>query len=528
MANKFLSLLSFCVLLNSCAQIVNPTGGSKDQTAPEVVSINPANKSIHFSKESIEIKFNEFIQLNNPEDQIIISPPLSEQPEYINKGKSLQIKLRAPLKNNTTYTINFGNAIGDNTENNQLNNLNYVFSTGDNLDSNFISGSVVNAFTDTKEKSITVALYDASDFNDSSLIKNKPIYLGKTNESGDFYINNLPLFDFYLFAFKDDNKNLKLDKNEQLAYHGSSLNTSDSLSKKISLKLFKPDAFFPSQLIDTFSREPNKFQFIIYKPSSSITITRTDGTPVYIKKSEGKEFTDTLIVYSTAKPNNTYSFLIQQHESTYTVDIHQKSLFKEPKLSFQYQKQPELKDSIHFHFNTPILSIDTTKLILLKDSLKIPYQFIQKNAFECILINEWEEKKNYKLIIGDSTFIDFYKQPNKKEQSSFTTKSNKDYANLLLHVKVKGKLSHQVLIQLISKDELKPDYQYIINQSTDLSIPLILPGSYRIKYIYDSNNNGKWDNGDLKLQKQPEEVRFISNPIQIKAYWDLEQSVLID
>lgn len=529
MLNSRILLPLFATLLASCAQIVTPTGGGKDHSAPEIVSVNPENKAINFNQREVVLKFNEYIQLNNPDEQIIISPPLSERPDFTIKGKILMIKLKAPLKSNTTYTINFGNAIGDNTENNQVANLTYTFTTGTKLDSNSISGTVINSFTGIPEKSTLIALYDTAGFNDSTCFKSQPMYLAKTDDIGHFFVQNLPAYSFYLFAFKDDNKNLKIDKTEHLAYQSFSTSSVDTIAKNLNLRLFKPDAFLPTQIIDTFSREPNRFQFVIYKASSDIEISRTDKKTTLVKKIEGKEYADTFIVYTEISKGEKCVFTVNQNDISQQISLTNKVLFKAPKLNVTYNRQPELNDSVRLVFNIPIITTDTTRIHLYQDSVKVPFSVIKKTPFEFALVHQWAERKTYKLIIGDSAFTDFYNQPNKKDQTSFTSKTTKDYANLLLHVKISNsKVKHPIVLQIIGNDELKPDYQFSLDKSTDINIPFMLPGSYRIKYIYDTNGNGKWDNGDYSLGKQPELVRFIPEILQMKAYWDLEQSVLID
>ena len=255
MHNKFAIYLILGVLmLSSCAQIVNPTGGERDLTAPEILTTSPKNKSTNFSKSTIQIKFNEFIQLNNPSEQIIISPPLENKPEFINKGRLLEIKLKEGLLPNTTYTINFGNAIGDNKENNLVKDFVYVFSTGDVIDSNYLAGKIENAFTNQPESGITVGLYHIEGFNDSTIIKSKPIYMSKTNENGLFSINNLPTDDFNIIAFKDENKNLKKEVNEAVAFLPTAVNSADSNNRDLVLKIFKPNLYKQGRVIDTFNR----------------------------------------------------------------------------------------------------------------------------------------------------------------------------------------------------------------------------------------------------------------------------------
>ncbi len=135
---------SSIILFYSCANQATPTGGPKDSEAPQIIESIPENRSTHFAEKEITIKFDEYAKLNNV-SQILVSPPFKEKPEFKFKKKSLFISINDTLKDSTTYTINFGEAIIDITEGNPLRNFQYVFSTGGYVDSMEISGTVVRA-----------------------------------------------------------------------------------------------------------------------------------------------------------------------------------------------------------------------------------------------------------------------------------------------------------------------------------------------------------------------------------------------
>ncbi len=530
MRNKLINAGCFLGLIwiTSCAQIVNPSGGSRDTTAPEVVSVVPNNKSTQFKSSKIEVKFNEFIQLNTPNDQVIISPPLENKPEFINKGKILEIRFKDALLPNTTYTINFGNAIGDNTENNLLKDYSYVFSTGANIDSNFIAGNVLNAFNNKPETEVTIALYNIDGFNDSTIIKNKPIYIGKTNTDGSFSINNLPNQNFKLFAFNDANKNLKIETTEAKAFLNNNINTTDTVNRLLALNVFKPNLHPLQKIVDTFNREPNKYVFIVYQPKL-FTVQNTNGNKTYVKHIANIAGFDTFYVFTATQTTDTVTiFNITNTIGKSAVRIKHKSIYKANKPLLTINKQLELNDTIKFSLNNPIIQIDTTQITLLKDTIKIGYNLLKLSEFEYGILSNWEQKTTYRLTINDSALYDFYNQYNKEEKAVYATKELKDYANLVLNVKVPKAKTHQYILQILSSDEKTLAYQFIVNTSTQITIDYMLPGSYKIKYIYDANNNGIWDNGDLNTLTQPEKVGYNTELINLKAYWDLEQSVLIE
>ncbi len=204
-------------IASGCAKIGSPTGGPKDEIPPKIVESKPGNYSTNFSSKKIEITFDEFIQLKNIYNELIISPPLKERPENKLKGKSLVVDLNNELKENTTYTLNFGNAIADNNEGNVLANFEFVISTGDYVDSLSVTGKLVNAFNlKPEEDPVFIMLYE--NLKDSAPYFEIPSYIGKTNKDGTFAVNNIKEDTFRIFALKDANSNLLFDANEKIAF----------------------------------------------------------------------------------------------------------------------------------------------------------------------------------------------------------------------------------------------------------------------------------------------------------------------
>jgi hypothetical protein len=206
----------------SCANPVTPEGGPKDVKPPVVLLCDPANRTVKFNTNSIRIVFDEFINLKNPLSEIFISPPLRERLDPKLRGKSLVIKINDSLAAFTTYSISFGNAISDITENNILRDFTYVFSTGDYIDSLSLRGNLLNAFDHIPQKDVFAELYinnnDTLPF-DSLPLKLPPYYVTKTDEKGNFIFNNLKKNDFLLFALSDQNGDLIFNQpSEKIAF----------------------------------------------------------------------------------------------------------------------------------------------------------------------------------------------------------------------------------------------------------------------------------------------------------------------
>lgn len=193
----------------SCANQVAPTGGPKDVTPPKVLGSYPLNKSTNFKESKVRILFDEYVVLDNPAQQVVISPPMVPFPSFKIKGKELVIEFEDSLRSNTTYTINITAAVKDLTESNVLPDFQYVFSTGDYLDSFIVTGRVVEAEKGELIEGVLVMLYNV--LEDSVVYKEKPYYFGRTNKDGSFLIENIKGGQYKVFAVKDENFNLKYD-----------------------------------------------------------------------------------------------------------------------------------------------------------------------------------------------------------------------------------------------------------------------------------------------------------------------------
>jgi uncharacterized protein (DUF2141 family) len=184
-----------------CGQIGMPTGGPKDSIPPQLTNASPALKSTNVTGNKITLTFNEYIDLKEPQTNVMISPLPKKQPSIEFKLKTVTVKLKDTLLPNTTYSINFGKAIVDNNEGNHLKDFVYVFSTGNHIDSFRLSGKVILAETGKPDSTLLALLYRKTD--DSAVRKNKPDYVARLSGDGSFEFVNLPAGSFNIYALKD-------------------------------------------------------------------------------------------------------------------------------------------------------------------------------------------------------------------------------------------------------------------------------------------------------------------------------------
>jgi hypothetical protein len=206
-----------------CAKIGSPYGGLKDETPPKVIKTKPPEKSTHFvPQKKIIITFDEYIQLQNIFQEMIISPPIDGTILAQVKGKSLVVEFpEEAVFDTTTYTLSFGNAIMDNNESNVLKNYEYVFSLKGHIDTMNVEGRIVSAFNHQPDKDrMYVMLY--KNLADSAPLLEKPRYICRADEQGYFSMHNLETGVYRAFALKDANSNMLFDlPNEQIAFSDS-------------------------------------------------------------------------------------------------------------------------------------------------------------------------------------------------------------------------------------------------------------------------------------------------------------------
>ncbi|MFQ3579571.1 MAG: Ig-like domain-containing protein, partial [Bacteroidales bacterium] len=238
---KFLAgVITFITFLFSCAKQVPLTGGPKDTEPPKLVYASPYIGSTNFSQQKVILKFDEFIKLNSLNQKLIISPPINPEPKINLSGKSIKILFEPnSLSENTTYLINFNDAIADVNENNAINSFIYAFSTGNVIDSLMISGKAVDALSQKPADDIWILLH--INLSDTAITSLKPDYITKTDRNGNFTVPFLKQNQYRLYALKDINFNYIYDlPNEMIAFHDSIITPTavfDTVSKKV---IFQP------------------------------------------------------------------------------------------------------------------------------------------------------------------------------------------------------------------------------------------------------------------------------------------------
>ncbi len=384
-----------------------------------------------------------------------------------------------------------------------------------------------DAFNNRPQKGIIVGIYPENEFNDSTLIKTHPTYFSKSNEKGEYKIENLPAKTFYLYAFKDENSDIKYSKNEIVAFNKEPIKAIASSDPK-GLLLYKPLEFEPNKLLDTLAKQKGKYQFVVYKPHKINIIPQTK-LKVYTEFTPGKDLKDTISFYIPQQSDTIpLIFTIIKEDSVFQVSLKTKSKSKLPGFFLHVNTNIGLKDSIHIYSTTPLEGFIRNSIVFKEDTLIMPIKFFKEiDKQHWLLYHPFKEKTTYSIEIKDSMLQDVYGKFNKALKESIFTKSAKDYGNLILSIKTSR--PGPFLIQLVEDNaEEKVIYTRPINTSGEILFEDINPIVVKVKIIIDINNNGKWDEGNLKLRILPEQVYYYDQSITIKAYWDIEHSIDLD
>ena len=219
------AVAALLLMLSACARMGNPDGGWFDEQPPRVVGSMPKEQSIGIGNKKITIFFDEYIKLDNPSEKVVISPPQLEQADIRTQGKRITVELKDSLKPNTTYTVDFSDAISDNNEGNPMGNYTFTFSTGDHIDTLEVGGTVLEAENLEPIKGILVGLYDigdgSSDFSATdTLLRSAPMQrVSRTDSRGRFHVKGVAPGRYRVFALQDVDANYVWNaKSEKVAF----------------------------------------------------------------------------------------------------------------------------------------------------------------------------------------------------------------------------------------------------------------------------------------------------------------------
>ena len=522
---QHLFLIFLVLSFSQCAKKGRPDGGPMDEDAPIFVTANPPYETINFDKKEINIYFNEYIKLKDLTKQLIISPPLNpENPPLISPqgtpSKFINIKILDTLKENSTYIFDFGNSVQDNNESNTLERFKYIFSTGNYIDSLSLSGNVKNAFISKSVEDIKLLLYRLdSSYTDSAVYNRKPDYVTSSLDSSNYQFTNLRKGNYLLVALDDVRSDYIFNpETDKIGFLNDTITLPRDSIINHTISIFKEELPY----IFRRGKEIRKGQLIFgYKGKpKNLTVETLSAVPDNFKTiifpEKGK---DTLNLWHSLIEKDSLIFKISDNiiSDTVTVKLRKKEL-DSLKVNEITGGILNLKDTLFFLTNNPVVSIDTSRINFKQsDSINFPYEaFISKKENKIGFLFEKKYKKSYKINLYPNALTDIFNTTNDTISSLFRTRGTEDYGEISVTIQNPKKIP--VIIQLTDINDATI-VQETCSENKNISFDLLIPQKYKIRIIYDSNQNGIWDTGSYLEKKQPEYVEYFPETQEVRANW---------
>lgn len=520
------------VALASCASINNPEGGPKDVEAPQLLRSSPNPRELNVSTKTITLEFDEEIQPNNLNKELLITPYTDNKYRVKLSRTTLQLIFEEAFESNTTYTFNFRKGIQDITEKNTAEGLLLTFSTGSFIDSSRVSGNVVQLLNQRPEKEAVVALYPTSDT--LSIRKSRPYYQTQTDAGGEFSFENIKAGQYRIFALTDKNNNSLYDsEDERIAYRSEPVQVS-STPQEVLLQTVRIDTKRPilqrrEKYIDRFVANYSEgVESFIARPVDSPKDTlvhkiSADGKIVDLfgdSRFSGGRAILTALDSAANRAVDTVQIAFEGKRAQRVKGAQLKANGTNNNTVNEGQRVViELETPVKVSSKEPVrLLIDTVEVA----RLTYPNQVVlDVTGTELIFVMpRWTSNNRQATIVVDSTAI----VPVQGEPLSFpvlqvTVAEAKGAGNV--RGNIKAQQQHYIVQLVDSQFKVKRQVRNVKNYD----FRNIEPGTYYIRVILDANNNGKWDGGDPELRREPEKVYIHEKPLEIRANWEMEENI---
>lgn len=564
---SFYSIVLFLLFLAlACAKQTVPTGGPKDTIPPSLISSTPLNKQTNFRSQVITLTFDEYVNINNPREQLIITPSLGKNSEMKAKKKTVTLELASPPEDSTTYTINFRESIQDLTERNPARNLKLAFSTGPYIDSLSITGKAFDRVTGRDLKNITVGLYHNADtFN---IFEHMPLYFTKADDKGLFLLENLKAGRYFIYAYDDKNKNLTVDsKTEAYGFLKDSIFLEPGVLSEAEIPLIRLDArpiklisarpynnYFAvktskgllSYTLETVNKEDSIVSLYAGADQTTINVfpinMTSDSIQINLKAKDSISFNIDTVLYlkRPIKKADPESFTFKIEKPTIlsnTPELKTTLTFSKPVTAINFDSLNYKIDStntIAFNKEDVIINSVNSITLLKKIDHKLLFSEPKQNTADVTAQDlkkgskaTKDKTKINKLLFGKGAFISIENDSSLQSEQQVSLVKQEETSTILVSVQTD---SSNFIVQLVNKN-------YEIIQSTSNTKKVVFnnvtPGDYQIRLIIDNNANKVWDPGNFYTKTEPEPIMYYKSEeglqsINIKANWELGPLLITD
>ena len=571
----------FISLSYSCANMASPNGGPYDEAPPKFVSSTPVPNQLNYKGKKVEILFDELIKVDNPLENVVVTPPQKSQPVVQANGRRVTVELEDSLLENTTYTIDFTNSISDNNEGNVFQNFSFAFSTGPTIDSLEVSGVVLNAENLEPMPGITIGIH--TNLEDSAFLKIPFVRTSRTNDRGEFTIRNIATGTYRIYALNDALRSYMHNQpGQEIAYANSLVvptfefsTRQDTIWKDTltidTIKTVNYTHFMPDNIVLRLFKEKFDRQYMLRpeRPTDRMLVVRFNApldtlpelTPVnfepvdsawyFVQRLEENRAANLWLIDSTVWKQDTLRFSMTYPKSD-SLNILRPQIdtlqFLAPRKRGEEKKkkrkedEPEpieflgmsvtntsgsinLFDTVAVTFAEPVLELDSSRFRLERmiDSVWVltDFRFFPDtaNSLNFYIMRDWKYGENYRLTIDSATIYSAYGKWNDFFAGDFSIKKAEEYGHLYINTPgVEG----PAFVELLNSSDT-PVRRVPVKDGGALFMDL-KPDKYYARMILDTNGNGRWDTGDYTAKRQPEEVFYCPKMFNIMQNWEVEET----
>ena len=523
----FLFTLSFV----DCAKRGTPSGGKLDSIAPVLVKSNPENYSINFKDKEIKIYFDEYIKFKNLQKELIISPPQKYAPSItpLSTSKVIKIKILDTLKENTTYSFNFGKSIVDNNEGNEFEFFKYVFSTGSYIDSLKLKGTVKDARFLELKGTVAVMLYEINEaYKDSIVFSEKPTYITVVKDSTNtFELTNLKAGKYLLMALEENNSNYTYQpQSDKIGFIKEYITLPTDSS--YTLRLFKEQQDFKFTRPKHQSKHHIIFGFQGTTDSIDVDLLSEVASNFKYKKYRDVATDSLHFWFQPEVKADSLLFVAKTVKNQDTLTVRIRDLYNDTlNISAISPSFIKIIDTFKLKANIPIISFNAEKIkVLNNDSVALPTTtYINTKNNTAHILFDKEESQVYNIQILPEAITDFFEHVNDTLNYRVQTKALADYGTLkmtLIHQK-----THPIIVDLIDQQQKIVASKYLTD-TNEVFFNYITPGKLYIRISFDENKNGIWDSGNFLNKLQPEKVVYYPTLLDVRPNWDLVETFTLE
>ncbi|MBM56157.1 MAG: hypothetical protein CMB32_06340 [Euryarchaeota archaeon] len=515
---RLIVLIAIVLLAFSCAQVGLPTGGEKDVTPPQVLSATPSLGQTNIPTTPggmVSFEFDEYVNVRQLSAQLLVSPPLQKPVEWVMKGQTVYFFWSEELQKDKTYIFQFGDAIVDLNEGNAASELMHAFSTGAQMDTLSISGSVVDVFSNEKQKGKRVFVYDWDVPVDSILTGSLPQFVTSTDDDGAFKVSYMPEGEYRLLSIDDVDRNYVWTDGEALALCPNKIVLTKNDTLENDLLMQKTHDIDVKYFVGASRDSLGLIKMELSGELGSIDEIEAPGLE---KHNSGTD----LWIWGHPIDVDPSTIIWKSADTLVVADEEPIDL-----VDFKFVKGPEGKQvsgsTAKFEFSRPVTFLKPNLMKLTRgDSVEVEIKGVaisEENPFEI----------EVEASFGRGDVVEFTMLPGSVEgqgrqflsdtlKSKWSTFKLSELSELVVSVDAEGWL------ELISANGTVVKVVDLERGMEPLRFKNLTPGSYALRWLGDPNSNGMWDGVSLEDWRLPEPARVMPSNIKVRADWTHEVS----